>query len=315
MALRFYKETRSEVVEAFLGNNFSAPTHWPEWNLAVSKYYHSNFYYLACSENRQLIGICPVHEQKKTLTTVRYTGPREFYLPFGGWLFSKRIDVDCRKIHLPFASAFTGFTLPGIEEFNADYSNWRKNTYLTLLLDLRKSAEKIWKEDISSKRRNMIRKAEKNNLQVVSDDKKDLSIFYKILKNSNSDYGLSTPNLEFFQHLFSTSGHVKYELCWAKRGEDTLGGLLLVMDKNYALYWMGFGIKETGNLGQGELLQWNAIQRAKNNGCTYYDLCSIEKERLPSIYEFKKDFAHNEVHNYFIQKRTFSYRVLNRLGG
>lgn len=28
-----------QLVEQFLTNNFSSPTHWPDWNLVISKYF------------------------------------------------------------------------------------------------------------------------------------------------------------------------------------------------------------------------------------------------------------------------------------
>ncbi|MGE5435593.1 MAG: hypothetical protein ACM3O3_00070, partial [Syntrophothermus sp.] len=50
------------IVEEFLNNNFSSPTHWPKWNILISKYFNTDFlYYLAFSGN-ELIGICPLHK-------------------------------------------------------------------------------------------------------------------------------------------------------------------------------------------------------------------------------------------------------------
>lgn len=50
------KLTNFDLVENFLQNNFSLPTHWPEWNLLVSKIYGSNFYYLGAFHENILMG-------------------------------------------------------------------------------------------------------------------------------------------------------------------------------------------------------------------------------------------------------------------
>jgi len=315
MAVEFYKESRMEAIEAFLDDNFSAPTHWPEWNIVVSEYFKTGFFYWVCSENGEIIGICPVHKQNNLFTIQYATGPREFLLPFGGWIFKRSYNFTSHSVNLSIAQALTGFTLPCIDEFHVTYSNIKKNDYCTIIVDLRKELDRIWQEDISSKRRNMVRKAEKNNVRIVIDDKKDLSTFHSYLKNANIEYGLGTPENIFFERLFLNSRKVKFDILWAIKDNSILGGLVLAMDKNYALYWLGIGIKESGNFGQGELLQWHAIQNAKRNGCSYYDLCSVEKERLPNIYEFKKDFSRWEVHNYFLNEKTFSYRLINKLEG
>ena len=39
------REKNFNKIEKFLKNNFSAPTHWPDWNLIVSKFFNSEFLY------------------------------------------------------------------------------------------------------------------------------------------------------------------------------------------------------------------------------------------------------------------------------
>jgi lipid II:glycine glycyltransferase (peptidoglycan interpeptide bridge formation enzyme) len=89
--------------------------------------------------------------------------------------------------------------------------------------------------------------------------------------------------------------------------------VVISYDKDYSIYWLGFSSENVPNLGQGELLQWEAIKRMKNYGCKYYDLCYIEKDRLPHIYRFKKGFSKNEIEVGTSNKRPISYKIINRI--
>ena len=94
--------------------------------------------------------------------------------------------------------------------------------------------------------------------------------------------------------------------------EHFLSVLVLISDKNYSFYWLAVNMDDAENLGQNELLQWGAIQHLKKNGCSYYDLCYIEKERLPNIYRFKHGFSETEAMIPLISSKTITYKLYNR---
>ena len=86
------KLTDFNLVEQFLTNTFSSPTHWPEWNILISELYKTKFYYLGAFENGKLIGICPIHEEIKGILKNLYSG-QFHYIPNGGWIFNKKTYV------------------------------------------------------------------------------------------------------------------------------------------------------------------------------------------------------------------------------
>jgi len=295
----------------FLNSNFSAPTHWPEWNLLVSRYFKTDFYYYGAYEKDDLIGICPIHKVKKGFLSCLYSG-QFHYIPYGGWIFSHKRFMADKDVRLDKLAASYSFTLPMIEEFNVTYSIENKRTMKTLIIDLYNSLDSIWEDDIDSKRRNMIRKAEKNGL-VVQAKADQVAHFYAFYKEANLRNNL--PNLpeDFFHELIGTTHNIQFDMLWAKKDDEPLGIALVARDKSYAFYWLGVRIEHKPNLGQGELLQWEAIKKNKDYGCRYYDLCYIEKERLPHIYEFKKGFSSTEADIALLSKKSFSYRVANKI--
>ena len=78
-------------------------------------------------------------------------------------------------------------------------------------------------------------------------------------------------------------------------------------------YYKGASLFETKNVGQGELLQWEAIKWAKNRGVKYYDLCVLDSDRLPHIAKFKMGFSMQLLSFEVFTKRSLSFRILNRI--
>lgn len=309
-ALKYKKINDFDLVIEFLLSNFSSPTHWPEWNILVSKYYNTLFYYLGLFENDQLTGICPVHETKSGLLKNLRSGQFHF-IPNGGWLASKRLQIDPSHIPIPFNSRFECFALPLLEDFGVKYSQVVK-TFQTLVIDLKKSEDEIWSESINSKRRNMIRKAQKTGVTIKKNEG-TINEFYSIYKESNQLNRIENLPFHFFTELIDGECNVHFlPLVSFYRGEPS-GVLGLIYDKDYAFYWLGGTKANSVNSGQGELLQWEAIRYSKAIGCKYYDLCYVEKDRLPSVYEFKKGFSKTEIEIPYLVRKIFLFRIFNRL--
>ena len=60
-------------------------------------------------------------------------------------------------------------------------------------------------------------------------------------------------------------------------------------------------------------MQWEAIKTAKSLGSKYYDLCSLDKEKLPAIYRFKTGISQNIVRYSKYAKNNFGYKILNKI--
>ncbi len=301
--------------EEFLQENFSSPTHWPDWNLLVAKYYDTNFFYLGYFEKKKLTGICPYHETiYKKILSKRYSG--QFHLiPNGSWIFSKPIKISkgffATDRHL-FAHSQI-FTLPNVPEFNANYHKIQSTKKKTLIIDLKQDEEEIWKSDINSKRRNMVRKAAKKGVYIKSiDNKTDLMKFYELYETASKSFSVRQLSYEFIKDMFFKSQNISLDIFVAYKKSEQIANVGIVSDKNYSYYWLGNNAKNTKNLGQGELLQWEAIKFMRNKGCKYYDLCYIEPERLPGIYNFKKGFSKDIFDIYLINHKPLAFKLLNR---
>ena len=309
--MKIIKETDFNKIEDFLHSNFSSPTHWPDWNIVVSKFFNTEFFYFCAYENNELIGIFPIHKEKYGFLN-NYRSGQFNYIPFGGWLFSKDVDFFFNGLPIGNLSQLQTFYLPSLPEFKTGLNGNKIHQYKTLIIDLKNDLDSIWKEQIDSKRRNMIRKAEKNDV-VINVKDLDFHSFYDTYRKSSIRSDLSILSEEFFKELFDNAKNINFEIISAKREKEYLANVVIAYDKNYSIYWLGNNAVDIPNLGQGESLQWEAIKRMKEYGCRYYDLCYIEKERLPHIYKFKHGFSKNEIDVPLITLKSLSFKIFNRV--
>lgn len=311
--LKFKLEDNFSLAEKFLSENFSAPSHYPEWNLIVSKTVSSEFYYQFAYYKDKLVGICPVHILRRKILSDFYTGITNALIPYGGWIFSDETAIDLALLPRKLLQSYNGFTLPSLAEFKVSYCNTDK--YLereTTIVDLRKSIDTIWKEELDPKRTYKIRKAQRNEVTVNCSDHFDLDEFYRIYRETYSQYNVTVLPKLYFEQFFSPRTYIKIKFFSAEKSGKPLSLLVVVADKCYAIYLFGFTFERKLNLGQGEILQWEAIKTAKAEGCVYYDLLYTDREKLVGIYEFKRDFSKKFYSFLCFSEKSYFYRAVRK---
>lgn len=310
--VRLYSDDFSKVDE-FLTVNNSSPTHWQEWNTVVSKIYGTDFFYFVCLENEKIIGICPVHKKKFKMTNRILSGPRQYYLPFGGWIFSEKTNIDFSSIELESNESLEVFSLPLIDEFNVQYSGGKiLKKFETSIVKLNENEDNIF-NGFTPQRRYRIRKAIRNDIEILSIDEFGFDDYYKFYNSTNKRYGLEEVSKDYFNEMMKESKKINLDFFIARKDSNILGAVVLVSDKFYSLYWLGTRVEKAPNTGYFDLLHWEMIKKAKSRGCKYYDLCYLEKENLPNIYRFKAGFLGEETPVLNISKKTISYKVLNKI--
>lgn len=301
------------AAEDFFRCNPSAPTHWPDWNLIVSEHKGTEFFYYAAFEKNDLIGLCPVHMEKKGSTRRLFSGQFQ-YIPYGGWIITKPIVADRSLFPIRGNESVSVFALPSLGDYALEWGRRRyARGFATLCIDLRNDEDWLWKNTVDAKRRNMIRKADKNQLRVEIVGLDGFDALYDLYSQANERNGLVSLSKSCLVALLFGTKNISFLNMIAWKEDRPLSAVVIALDKDYALYWLGAGAVDAPNLGQGEFLQWEAIRRAKRHGCKVYDLCYVEKERLPAIYEFKKGFSKDEYEVMHFNERSFAYRLLNRI--
>ena len=304
------------LVETFLERNFSSPTHWPDWNLCVSEEFDTDFYYLLAYQDNELIGVYPKHRERLKGVLFREFSGQYKLIPFGGWIFSRPINVSNGLMNYSKKILVNSlcYSLPEIPEFNVNLSNLSGDAMQTLAINLSNNLEDIWENELNGKRRNMIRKAERERIEILEDDLSEaIDNFYPIYEICAKRFTSFVLRRQFFESLILRSKNITLKIFSALHGNEIIANVVVIADKNFCFYWMGNNLNQIKNLGQGDLLQWAVIKSMKSFGCKYYDLCYIEPERLPAVYEFKRGFAKTAYPVFRISHSSFGYKIMNRI--
>lgn len=307
-------EQEIKSVDKFINDNNGLIFHEISFNQIVSEVFKTKFIgYFAFLEN-EMIGFCPVHSVKNKFITYSFSNNGSYEIPYGGWVFNENL-VNFKYLwnntNISYCESLTYTTFS--KTILSEKQKGKPQIMLTGLVDLNKDLEYIWNSCINSKRRNMILKAIKSKVIIKILHSEGLEDFVKLLNNMKQKAGLKLNDFDYYDKIFTKYTSEFINILLAFQDEKLLSGLILIGNKNVKHYWLGASIPGAPNIGQGELLQWEAIKHAKLNGTKLYDLCVIEKERLPNIAKFKMDFT-NEIQPFYIfNKKTLTHRVLNRI--
>ena len=176
--------------------------HLYEWGVLLNKVCNHKIFYLTESE-----GIFPL-----ALIKSRLFGDRLISLPFADYggplatgkdtiesLVSKSIklahglNLDFMEIRCPDQRYFEIFETQGFI---------RREDYFTYILHLNNNLDELWK-NIGDKNRNMVRKAEKNNVQIkVASTENDLKEFYYLYLKTMKKLGSPPQPYQYFGNMW-----------------------------------------------------------------------------------------------------------------
>jgi hypothetical protein len=279
-------------------------------NKIVEKEFNSDLFYLVDSPNK-IENFSPVHIIKKKFGLKRYHFKPFNDIPYGGFINDNDINFDNLSIGF-----FESLNYCGLPRVSTDKKNSQIMKYgETSIIDLRLEEDDIFNNIIHSKRRNMIRKASKVGIIIKNYFNNDgFNEFWPFLDSMHQKVGFYNYTFEYYNKLIQHYMIRKQAfISIAYKDNKAISGILVLGNKNYMHYYKGASLFGVKNEGHGELLQWEAIKKAKSLGTKYYDLCNLEKEKLPAIYRFKTGISKNIVTYSKYAKNNFGYKILNKI--
>jgi len=308
-------EDEKSIIDKFVEANDGLIFHETLFNEIVSECFNTNLSYALAYNEENMIGILPIHTIKQGLLSLSFSNPSQFEVPYGSWVFKEALTTYTELINTlktgfnEMLTCWSSLLAPPYVQFIKNNSK----TFFTALIDLSKAQQEIWEQDINSKRRNMIRKAEKNFISIGQFGLDGLDKFYSLLLEMNKKTGMHSKIKEYYEKILKKYYPAKAVILLASLNEEIIAGNMLIGNINAVHYWQGASKLGIENLGQGEILQWEGIKWARSKGAKSYDLCVVEQERLPNIAQFKMGFSKELVPFYCITKKTLPFRIINKI--
>ncbi len=192
---------------------------------------------------------------------------------------------------------------------NTNHWNFQKATFnnlpsSTVFLDISKEPEALL-SGMKPKTRYNIRLSQKKDLQIRSIGLENIEVWYELYCQTAARNKLYLNNIEYFEAVLKArtdQARTDVQLLVAELQGKALAAMFLVISGNRGSYLYGASSSEHRNLMPTYALQWEAIMRCRQMGCTQYDMFGIAPGPDPShplygLYKFKTGFGGKIRHN------------------
>lgn len=175
----------------------------------------------------------------------------------------------------------------------------------TIFLNLKKDKEDLLKS-MKSKTRYNIRLSQRKGVKVYDVSTNNLDIWHQLYQETAIRNGINYRDINHFRTILetraeNTASPADVHLFLAEANGDALAALLMVISGGRATYLYGASSAKQRNYMGTYALQWEAMCKAKSEGCSEYDFFGIsptaEKSHpMYGLYRFKKGFGGKEFH-------------------
>ncbi|GHT69689.1 hypothetical protein FACS1894110_19650 [Spirochaetia bacterium] len=162
----------------------------------------------------------------------------------------------------------------------------------TYRIDLEKPEQELF-ANLHSKHRNVIRKAEKDGIN-ISNSIENFSVCISLIQETFRRQGKIYPSVDYFERLKALGENVEFWLA-ADNGE-VQGSAVFLWSKGHSCYYMHGGSSNHPHTGAMNYLQWQAILSMKKRGVHYFDFVGAridppKDSKLEGIQRFKERFG------------------------
>jgi hypothetical protein len=195
---------------------------------------------------------------------------------------------------------------------NVDFCKDIINTYFdryTVYVDTEKTTDEIWNSQISSKNRNMIRKAEKSGFIYYTDSEfENIDEFirmYALTMQKVSADSFYNFNINYYSGLKEKLNKNSF-LGIVKKENKIVSSAIFMYNSAYGHYHLAGSDSQFTGYGINNFLIWNVIKVLKEKNVRIFHLGGGTKSDIEnSLYKFKKAFSNNKG-EYYIGKITFN---------
>jgi hypothetical protein len=167
----------------------------------------------------------------------------------------------------------------------------------TIAIDTSMTEDEIWRTQISSKNRNMIRKAKKNGLTFEADESFQYINEFELLYNATMDrlhaesfYFLDSKYYDEFKKNMVGHGFIGI----VRAHDHIIGAALFMIYGPYGHYHLAGSDRSMATYGINNFLLWNAAKKMHESGVHWFHLGGgLNGDPENSLFKFKKSFSSN----------------------
>lgn len=201
-----------------------------------------------------------------------------------------------------------------MQEFRFNYNTqhhnlWKANTDIlpshTIFLNLQKDRSALL-EAMKPKTRYNIQLSLRKGVTVKEKGIHDLDEWYVLHAETARRNRFFLHDIEYFRSVLTaraenTDSPADVQLLMAEHGGEPLAAMFMVITGKRGTYLYGASSSERRNLMATYALQWRAMEKAREAGCTEYDMFGIAPRPEPShplygLYRFKSGFGGSVYH-------------------
>ena len=179
------------------------------------------------------------------------------------------------------------------------------------------SPEGIW-NNITSKNRNMIRKAIKNGVAVYNGRFPNIYEKFREIYNQTMDKD-SAEEYYYFEPEFYNSILVDLEdnaqVFWAEKDGKIIAASILIGANGYLNYHLSGSLAETSSFAPGNLILYKAAIWGCINGYRTFYLGGGVGSGEDGLFKFKRSFYKGELNHFYIGKKVFIQEKYDELLG
>ena len=169
------------------------------------------------------------------------------------------------------------------------------------------SPDTIWSQ-ITSKNRNMIRKAKKNGVRIFHGSFPKAYEVFKEIYDGTMDRDCADKYYYFSEEFYrSVLGDLPYnaQVFWAEKENTVIAASIILCTNGYMNYHLSGSREEYATLAPTNLLLYEAACWGSANGCKSFYLGGGVGSGNDGLLRFKKSFNRNESGHFYIGKKIY----------
>lgn len=223
---------------------------------------------------------------------------------YSAWCFNNNIVSEFVRFH------------PVVKNHNActgAYEVIQLGEVITMDLD---SAEKIW-ENITSKNRNVIRKALKNDVTVYNGRYPEIYEKFRKIYNGTMDKDNADPYYYFGKEFYDSVLNdlpENAQVFYAQIPDGTVIAASIMLAANGRMnYHLSGSLREYSSLAATNLLLYKAALWGSANGCRTFYLGGGVGSGEDSLFKFKRAFYKGDLNRFHIGRKIFNQEKYDEL--